>query len=137
MRKIYFIFTFALLCFNACTQFGIGDTDALADTEWQLAFIRKTTPIAGTNISISFENGEIRGTSGCNTYFGSYEIEGEKIKFNEIAMTEMACLDPEGVMQQEQDYLSFLSEVVLFSIEGNQLILRKAEQGQLTFEKTT
>jgi len=137
MRKIYFIFIFALLCFNACTRVGIGDTDALADTEWQLAFIRKTTPIAGTNISISFENGEIRGTSGCNTYFGSYEIEGEKIKFNEIAMTEMACLDPEGVMQQEQDYLSFLSEVVLFSIEGNQLILRKAEQGQLTFEKTT
>jgi len=137
MRKIYFIFTFALLCFNACTQFGIGDTDALADTEWQLVFIRKTTPIKGTTINISFENDEIRGTSGCNTYFGSYEIEGEKIKFNEIAMTEMACLDPEGVMQQEQDYLSFLSEVVLFSIEGNQLILRKAEQGQLTFEKTT
>jgi len=137
MRKIYFIFTFALLCFNACTQFGIGDTDALADTEWQLVFIRKTTPIKGTTINISFENDEIRGTSGCNTYFGSYEIEGEKIKFNEIAMTEMACLDPEGVMQQEQEYLNFLSEVVTFSIEGNQLILRKAEQGQLTFEKTT
>jgi len=137
MRKIYFIFTFALLCFNACTQFGIGDTDALADTEWQLVFIRKTTPIKGTTINISFENDEIRGTSGCNTYFGSYEIEGEKIKFNEIAMTEMACLDPEGVMQQEQEYQNFLSEVVTFSIEGNQLILRKAEQGQLTFEKTT
>ena len=137
MRKIYCIFIFALLCFNSCTRVGIGDTDALADTEWQLVFIRKTTPIKGTTINISFENDEIRGTSGCNTYFGSYEIEGEKIKFNEIAMTEMACLDPEGVMQQEQDYLSFLSEVVLFSIEGNQLILRKAEQGQLTFEKTT
>jgi len=54
---------------------------------------------------------------------------------SEIAMTEMACLDPKGVMQQEQDYLSFLSEVVSFSIEGNQLILRKVEQDQLTFEK--
>jgi heat shock protein HslJ len=103
---------------------------------WELKTIRTSVPIAGRVISIEFEDGEVHGSSGCNSYFGGYEIKGDEITFGMLASTEMACMDPEGLMGQEQDYLSFLSEVVSFSIEDGQLILRKADQDQLTFSES-
>ncbi|MCD4671267.1 MAG: META domain-containing protein [Anaerolineaceae bacterium] len=100
-----------------------------------MLYIRKSVPLEGNTFTIEFENGEVHGHSGCNSYFGEYKVKGNEISFGMLAATEMACMDPEGIMQQEQEYLAFLSEVVSFSVEGEQLILKKEAQDQLTFQK--
>lgn len=121
----------------SCSAISIAKVDALERTKWNLLFFHNSKPIPDSIITIEFENGEVRGTSGCNTYFGEYKTRGSEISFGQIAATEMACMSPERIMEQEQKYLTFLSEVVAYSIEGDRLILKKAHQDQLTFEKST
>jgi heat shock protein HslJ len=125
------------LMVTSCSIISNAKVDDLERTKWDLLFYHKSKPIPDSIITIEFENGEVRGTSGCNTYFGEYKIQGSEISFGQIAGTEMACMNPERIMEQEQKYLTFLSEVVAYSIEGDRLILKKAHQDQLTFEKST
>lgn len=120
----------------SCSAISIAKVDDLERTKWNLLFYHNSKPIPDSIITIEFENGEVRGTSGCNTYFGEYKPKGNEISFGVLAATEMACLNPEGIMEQEQEYLSFLSEIVAYSIEGDRLILKKTLQDQLTFEKS-
>jgi heat shock protein HslJ len=43
------------------------------------------------------------------------------------ASTRMTCSKPEGVMQQEQEYLNALPTAATYAIHGEQLELRTAE----------
>ena len=122
------------LMVTSCSEFGGTAADELEGTKWNLLTIRKSIPIPDSIITLELEDDEVRGTSGCNTYFGEYKSKGNKISFGVLAATEMACLNPKGIMEQEQEYLSFLSEIVAYSIEGDRLILKKTLQDQLTFE---
>ena len=120
----------------SCSVLNPGGANDLEGSKWELLFIRKSVPLEGSTITIEFEDGEVHGRSGCNSYFGEYTVKGNEISFDMLASTEMACMDPEGVMEQEQEYLASLSEVVTYSIEGEQLILKKEVQDQLTFQKS-
>jgi|LGVC01.1.fsa_nt_gb heat shock protein HslJ len=79
-------------------------------------------PIPGTTITASFENGTISGTAGCNQYFGTYTV-ADNIVINEMLWTEMFCESPEGVMEQETQYLDILRDVTTYTIPENQLTL--------------
>ena len=117
----------------ACQPSSVNNGD-FEETAYRLKFIRKSIPLQGKEITIRFEDDKVSGNAGCNSYFGTIKIKGNGITFSQLAMTEMACMEPEGIMEQEQEYLSFLSDVVSFSIDGDQLILKKDGQAQLTFE---
>lgn len=134
IKNLVLVLTVCTLCFSSCALINPAGNNAIAGTEWNLVYIRKSTPLPGSTITIAFTGDEVRGSSGCNTYFGQYEIKADQIRFGSLAMTEMACKDA-AWMEQEQEYLAFLSEVVSFSINGPQLILKKAGQDQLTFER--
>src|SRR5262245_33153209 len=64
------------------------------------------SPIVGSPISLSFADGRISGRTGCNTFSGSYTLQGNSIKFGPIAVTRMMCA--EGVMTQEREFLKAL-----------------------------
>jgi heat shock protein HslJ len=74
----------------------------------------KTRPIPGTTITATFEDGQVRGSAGCNSYFGSYQVNGDKISVGQMGITEMACLEPEGVMDQELMFVGFLGDAKTF-----------------------
>ena len=122
------------LIVTSCSVFNGTASDELEGTKWNLLYIRKSIPIPGSIITLEFKDGEVRGTSGCNTYFGEYKLKEGEISFGVLGATMMACLYPEGIMEKEQEYLTFLSEVVAYSIEGDRLMLKKVLQDQLTFE---
>ena len=108
---------------GACSTMAASNGDPLEDTNWELFAYRKSKPIAGSVITASFEEGRISGSAGCNTYFGSYEIDGNNIKISELAMTEMACLEPEGIMDQELTYLQYLADAKSYQIEDDKLLI--------------
>ncbi|RUA18112.1 MAG: hypothetical protein DSY55_00790 [Clostridia bacterium] len=66
-------------------------------------------------------NNQVSGNAGCNNYFGSYQIHGESLTFGVIAATEMACPEPEGVMETESAFLDMLSKVKNYEIQGEKL----------------
>ncbi|MFV9676545.1 MAG: META domain-containing protein [Methanosarcinales archaeon] len=90
------------------------------------------SPISGTTITAHFEDGLISGTAGCNQYSGSYTT-ADKIVLNEMSWTEMLCMDPEGVMPQETQYLEILRDVTTFTIEENQLTLSTEDGRALVY----
>lgn len=107
----------------------------LEDKTWVLIsygepkYLKSVLP--NTEITIEFVSGErtVKGSAGCNSYFGSYEVEGNKLSTpGPIAVTEMACMEPEGIMDQEQDYLTILQNAETYRIEGNQLQINSSDK---------
>ena len=80
-----------------------------------------------TEITAQFKDGTVNGSSGCNSYFGSYTINGTVISFGPIGVTEMYCAEPEGIMEQENGYLAALQSVKGFTINGNKLEMINVE----------
>ena len=80
----------------------------------------------GVTVSARFADGTVAGTSGCNSYTGPYELDGEDLTIGpEIASTQMACEDPQASV--EQAYLAALAEVSSFSIAEEQLTLKNGD----------
>jgi heat shock protein HslJ len=96
-------------------------------SDYQDAEGEMAEPLPSTDITIEFRDGQLNGTAGCNGYFGSYEREGHELAIGPLAMTEMACGEPEGVMDQEMQYLATLEKSASFEIEGDQLLIADAE----------
>lgn len=62
----------------------------------------------------------LAGSGGCNRLMGSYELRDDTLTFGGVATSRMAC--PTG-MEQEQRFLSVLSDVRFWRIEGSHLEL--------------
>jgi len=80
--------------------------------------------IQGTEITATFNSSEggVTGSAGCNSYGGAYEVKDNDFTVvGPIAATEMACLDPEGVMEQETLYLQTLQSAENYQIKGSEL----------------
>ncbi len=86
-----------------------------------------SSPMPGTEVTAVFEDGTLSGSAGCNTYRATYETGRGTITIGEPAATMMACPDPDGVMEQEQAYLSALPLAVAYRVEGTQLSLLTAD----------
>ena len=80
-------------------------------------------PIDGALPTMEFEDGQVSGTTGCNHYSGSYQINGNAISFDALFSTEMACMDPEGVMEQERIYLELLGSADRFELSDSEDVL--------------
>lgn len=107
----------------------------LEGSEWNLVELRGAALLPGTNITLSFEEGNAGGFAGCNAYGGAYETAGGgALSIGMIQMTLMACLEPEGVMEQESAYLATLPEAASYRVAGDRLeIVDGAGQVLLVF----
>jgi len=126
MRRVK-LFIMFLLASSAIVSCGSSEALQLDGTAWELTLLDGIVPIAETTITLVFEEDGIHGNAGCNSYFGSYVLGNDgSIQISDVGSTEMACLDPSGLMDQESSYLGFLSIVVKAVLQGDQLILQNA-----------
>jgi heat shock protein HslJ len=111
------------LALAACGPIGNGQEEPirLDGTSWVLVALNGDSPLEGTTITAEFAEGEISGSSGCNSYFGSYTLNGNGLEFGMMGMTEMACMEPQGVMEQESAYLETLRSITQVRLAGDQL----------------
>ena len=103
--------------------------DELFSTEWDLVTMNGEAPVDGTIPTISFEENAINGTTGCNSYFGGYTLDGTNLSVEQVGQTEMFC---EGRMEQEQTYLTMLMSAVSLTFEDGTLTIH-TEQGDLVY----
>jgi len=69
----------------------------------------------------------VSGNTGCNSYFGTATLTAEtSISFGDLGWTEMACLDP-GVMEQEQSFTQALGRVDGFVLSPTSLVLEASD----------
>jgi heat shock protein HslJ len=107
----------------------------LENTSWQAAGIHNgkggVVSTASTSASTAlFAEGQLSGTGGCNQFTATFEIDGDKISIGPAAATRMFCSEPEGVMDQEQQYFEALVRARTFSLTPEKLELRD-ENGAL------
>lgn len=92
------------------------------------------TAEADTQITLSFAKDEMRVNGQIvNLYNGSYEVEGDKIKFSPFASTMM--MGPQEAMAVEQEYFQFMPTVESYSLKDGVLTLKNAEGKELVFEQ--
>lgn len=99
--------------------------DALAG-DWRLVSYGSTsnpTPAApAVETSLTFgKDGIVRGSVGCNSFSGDYTVGNGTISFGALASTEMACEEP--LMQQESAVFQLFTNLAVYKIEGNLLVI--------------
>ena len=124
-------------------QLVIDKNPMLEDTKW---FLRSYGEhgnlkdiIEGTEITATFNSseGQVGGSAGCNIYGGRYQIIDSTLSISEIYFTEMACISPEGVMEQEQEFLSMLSSAQSFQADDTTSTIFCSGGQQLYFTTAT
>lgn len=120
-----------LVMISSCSPL-FGQDDMLSGSTWVLTSLNEEPPLSEAQPTISFESGEVNGSTGCNRYFGSYDASGKNLEISDLGWTEMACLTPEGAMAQEQQFMKLLYESSQYQINGDQLTLINSS-GSLLF----
>jgi heat shock protein HslJ len=127
------------IALTGCGSKTAGSAAALEGTEWTLlSYGTPDSPqvmVSDTKVTLKFDvaGGQISGSAGCNHYFGDIEIKGNKLSVGVVGSTEMYCMDPEGVMEQEKAYTSALTLVESYQIQDEQLRITCADGQVLVF----
>ena len=82
--------------------------------------------VTGTTLTLTFENGMVRGSSGCNTFRASYKSEGKGLSIGAPATTRKLCA-AEGVMEQERQFLAALQTAKVWTVESGTLDVHRAD----------
>lgn len=80
---------------------------------------------AGLSLQVDFD-GRVQGTTGCNRFTGTADLDAGVMQFAGMAMTEMACLEP-ARMEREAAWLKALGEVRGFVASPEGLWLRRED----------
>lgn len=102
---------------------GPADSSSLQGTQWVLVTLGGQAPLPDTAPSAEFSTDQISGSTGCNSYFGTYTVNGSELSIGDVASTEMWCMEPEGVMDQEQAFLAVLASVASYRLAEGRLEL--------------
>jgi heat shock protein HslJ len=99
---------------------------AFEGTEWRLVDVGGVTAIPGradrpASVSFDRESASVHGTSGLNSFFGPYALDGAKLRVENVAMTKMA--GPPELMQQESAFVSALHSARSWRVNGDELEL--------------
>jgi heat shock protein HslJ len=102
----------------------------LAGVNWKVtSFNNNRHAVVGvlgqSSITMSFKDGQVAGSAGCNNFHGTYSTEGSKLTLGPLATTRRACEEP--LMTQEQEFLAALASAVTWSIDGNVLDMHRAD----------
>lgn len=151
MKLTYLIVISSIILISACTESLPGEESVgkvenseqelpgdelvivnteLVDREWILNSLDGEQLIEGTNIILAFEISSFSGFAGCNGYGGPYEMDGKGgITFVEYSSQAEGCIEPEGVLDQEINYMNQLMDVKQYSVDSEVLTLSIPESG--------
>ena len=102
---------------------------ALEGTEWRLVDIGGQPSPAGADstrppgFTLLAEGRKVQGSAGCNRMTGTYQLDGQKLKFGPLATTRMAC----PAMQTETAFLMALEATTRYEVYGSSLTLYGAD----------
>ena len=113
-----------------------GDTApaiSLSGSTWQVEDIDQGGIIDGSQITLQFaDEGRIAGSTGCNRYFGTVDIERDAIAISGVGSTRRACAP--ALMNQEQRFLAALNAISRFGMEADTWLLLFDDTGTQRLE---
>jgi heat shock protein HslJ len=104
----------------------------LENTLWKVTLLNGTPPPEDVEMSALFipsdepGTGTVGGSSGCNSYSGGYEVDGDNLTTGGPFATTLA-LCPPPIDELEQSYLATLEAAETYQILGDQLQINSAD----------
>ncbi len=131
-RRTYAVFTLTL--FMACLFLtaGCGGKAVAPDPEvvkkdllgkvWQCESMFDRDVVGDAPLTLEFlADGTLKGSGGCNTFTGRYDIAAASMTFGPLAATKKACGPAVG--EQEYTFMTFLAQIKSFAVDGDELEL--------------
>jgi heat shock protein HslJ len=120
-KKRHLINLFIWIIVVACTTEKIERIE-LDGTRWKLTELDGHGLIPDSGITLLFEDGKSFGSAGCNHYGGKYTTTPDSgFMINEIEKNVMLCLEPPGVMEQEDQYIATFARIRRFRVLDSEL----------------
>jgi heat shock protein HslJ len=116
--------------------FRAYDADELLATTWDIVNVNTGDAIQsvlpGTEPTVAFDmDGNVTLETGCNTAGSSWELDGHELSVDPMRVTQMACPEPEGVMDQEAALVRALESADRVEIAPGELVVLDAD-GRIT-----
>jgi putative lipoprotein len=107
---------------------GPGPTSLLL-THWEADDIGGQPVLSGDPPTLRFtdDKGQVNGYAGCNRFFGTAEINGDRLSFGPLATTRMACGEQRDA--QEHRFLQALEQTRSYTFGGTTLSLHDETGG--------
>jgi uncharacterized lipoprotein YbaY len=106
-----------------------------AETLWLLISYNDQEILDGTQITAEFSGGKLTGSAGCNNYFASYEQKGTRLSISTPGSTRKYCGEPEGIMEQEVEYLRLLESANSFQFKREELVIYNRSEREILVYK--
>lgn len=125
MRQLFAMTALPLIAILAAACTGSAgsssqDTAALPGTAWTVTSVDAAPTDAAAPPTMTFAaNGTVSGTTGCNTYNGTYKLDGATIAIGQLSQTLMLCAGAVG--EQETAFSAALQGATSWAIgaDGN------------------
>ena len=122
MRSLVGLIAIALIAgVVACS----GSDDDPTGRAWQLTELGGSSPIEGSVVDMTIQDGQVAGSSGCNTTYSgpaTVDLSDNAMTLGpDFASTRMACEN--DVMDQEQRFLAALARVAGYEMANDTLTL--------------
>jgi heat shock protein HslJ len=119
----------ALATLTALGAFGCSDDDSdstptlgrLAGMTFESTDVAGHDMVAGTSVTLTFDDDGLAVNAGCNTLFGGVTIDDGTLVVGTMAQTQMACT--EDLMAQDALLVSFLEGGPSVRLDGKTLTL--------------
>ncbi|RYZ78344.1 MAG: META domain-containing protein [Proteobacteria bacterium] len=138
VKQLLFAITIAAASLAAChtSKQSASTTASVFGKTWKLVELNGARVQPGAqsarepSMMLHDSDKRVSGSGGCNSYFGSYELQGDTgITFSKIGSTKMACAS--DVMQLERNLFDAFESVNGFRLVNDTLFLTKDNRSSL------
>lgn len=110
----------------------VSENNIITERTWRLVVLKEKAITPNQNqkapyFILNSVGGTITGYSGCNSFNGTYTIEGNRIKFSKMISTMMACMD----IPYEHEFLGIFETTDNYIIKGDTLTMNKGKMAPL------
>ena len=126
--------SFAIAALAAgCTSVNTSEA-TLDGTQWQVTSIAEIPTPSSNNYRLEFRGDRIGGRFGCNSFGGSYRVEGDQLITGDIASTLMGC--PEPAATHEARGLAILARPMQIEWHSGQRLTLGNAAGSIALERS-
>jgi heat shock protein HslJ len=131
------VVAFAASVVGACGADGLirhAQPNTLDGTTWRAVEVNGRPTVSGREPTVVFTGTEIRGSGGCNNYFGTYTWDPStgEVDLGVTGMTAMACLDQPGA-EIETAFVQALDQATSVSIDPTGRLVLSGPGGDTIF----
>ena len=96
--------------------------------EWNVEVVDSIKVMPDSRVTIRFQGTRVAGVSSCNSYSGTYTVDGTSLRTSGILSTMKAC-SPE-LMSQERDFMFVLRNTARYELQGTDTLVLLTRQGR-------